>query len=161
MLDDFKKDISDWILTWVSQYNDNIKNVPCPFAKQALLKDTIQWDFVSNEKEMLDALYRFKLEKEIGLIGFDPNSFPVDWLVQTVERFNDLYKDEDLLIFEDHPLLDEILLGEKMNQGTWGFLAIQQRSKLNRATQMLMSQGYYDNWPQENWDDVVAWRLDD
>ena len=74
MLDDFKKDISNWILTWVSQYNDNIKNVPCPFAKQALLTDKIQWDFVANEKEMLDALYRFKLEKEIAVIGYNFNS---------------------------------------------------------------------------------------
>lgn len=161
MIDEFKKDISDWIVDWVSQYNDKIKNVPCPFAKQALVKDNIQWDFVSSEREMLDALYRFKLEKEIAVIGFHPDCISTEWLVHTVEKFNDLYKDEDLLVFEDHPHLDEILLGERMNQGTWGFLAIQQRSKLNRATQMLMAQGYYDNWPQENWDDVVSWRLDD
>lgn len=161
MLDDFKRDVSDWILNWVSQYNTNLGQVPCPFAKKALIFDNIDWDFVESESDMIHALWHFKLDKEVSLIGFDPERLSVEFILPLVKRFNDVYSDEDLVILEDHPHDKEILLGECMNQGKWGFLAIQKKSKLNAATKSLMAQGYYDKWPKENWDNVVAWRLDD
>jgi len=36
---------------------------------------------------------------------------------------------------------------------------VQRLSKLNNASEILKNQGYYDNWPKENYDDVVRWRF--
>ena len=158
--DQFKTDISKWIIEWVSVYNENIKNIPCPFAKQALLNDNIQWDFVINKDQMIEALNRFELYEEIAVVGFNPVTIDNIWLTDTISKYNEDFMQRDLLILEDHPEVNEILIGEKMNQGKWGFLAIQNLSKLNKATKQLQKKGYYDNWPKENYDSVVSWRLD-
>jgi hypothetical protein len=52
-----------------------------------------------------------------------------------------------------------MVLEESMNQGTWGFIAVQSLSKLNRASDMLAKTGYYKDWSKEYYDDTVAWRI--
>ena len=45
-----------------------------------------------------------------------------------------------------------------MNFGKCGLLLVQQLSKLSTPSDQLSEKGYYDDWPQENYADVVAWR---
>jgi hypothetical protein len=63
-----------------------------------------------------------------------------------------------LVALEDHPDDIEVVNGATMNQGTWALVLIQESSKLKAASDMLKKQGYYDNWTQEQLDDVVNWR---
>ena len=65
-----------------------------------------------------------------------------------------------LVALEDHPTSVEIVNGAKMNQGKWILVLIQSIDKLNRASEILKKQGYYDNWSQENLAEVVNWRTE-
>jgi len=45
-----------------------------------------------------------------------------------------------------------------MNFGKCSLILVQRLSKLTEASNILKEKGYYDNWSQENLDDVVIWR---
>jgi hypothetical protein len=68
---------------------------------------------------------------------------------------------KDIVALEDHPNDPEILSGETMNFGKAILVLVQRLSKLNGASKILKKQGYYDKWPDENYDDVVRWRFDE
>jgi len=74
---EFKVDVSKWILDWVSQYNTALGVVPCPFAKQALLNEKIDWVFVESlsqlELKLMD-LAKKGLKNEVVVIGMNPNN---------------------------------------------------------------------------------------
>lgn len=158
MITEFKEDIGKWIIDWVSVYNENMKAIPCPFAKSALISDNIEWYFINSVDELIEIYSDFKLEKEVSVIGFSKGSIPFDVLENLTKEANAEMMPRDLVALEDHPEKDEILFGENMNHGKWGFIAIQKLSKLNRASEQLTKQGYYKDWPQKNYDDVVTWR---
>ena len=65
---------------------------------------------------------------------------------------------KDVVILEDHPDAVETLNGVEMNFRKCGLLLVQKLSKLSTASDQLRENGYYDNWPKENYEDVVAWR---
>jgi hypothetical protein len=65
---------------------------------------------------------------------------------------------KDFVALEDHPDDPEILNGVQMNFGKAPIVLFQRLSKINSAADNLRKRGYYDNWPQENYDDVVSWR---
>ena len=45
-----------------------------------------------------------------------------------------------------------------MNFGLCSLVLVQRLSKLNNASKVLKEKGYYDNWTQEDLDEVVTWR---
>jgi hypothetical protein len=160
MIEQFKSDMSKWIHDWVSVYSDKMQAIPCPFAKQALINDSIEWYFVDSIYQLIEIYADFDLKKEVALIGFKKGAIDPENLAELTEDVNIDLMRRDLVALEDHPEKDEILFGENMNHGTWGFVAIQKLSKLNRASEQLARQGYYKDWPQKNYDDVVAWRFE-
>jgi hypothetical protein len=85
----------------------------------------------------------------------------VEELQATVTQFNNTcsYLNKDLVALEDHPSDPEEVNGVTMNFGKCILVLVQRLSKLNKASAMLKKQGYYDNWSQENYDDVVSWRI--
>ncbi|CAB5221579.1 hypothetical protein UFOVP247_203 [uncultured Caudovirales phage] len=160
MITTFKEDMASWITQWVSVYNEKMKAIPCPFAKQALMKDEIEWDFAENFLDLIIKLTDFELKKEVAIIGFHRDLVDFNILEKFVEDINIDMMKRDLVALEDHPDSSEIVFGESMNHGTWGFIAVQSLSKLNRASEILARSGYYKDWPQEYYNDVVAWRFE-
>jgi hypothetical protein len=79
----------------------------------------------------------------------------------TVKIFNDnaMKNKIDIVALEDHPEDPEILNGISMNFGKAILILVQRLTKLNNASKILKKKGYYDNWPKENYDDVVKWRF--
>ena len=155
----FKEDMESWIVNWVGVYNEKMKTIPCPFAKQALIKDEIEWYFADNTAGLVRLLTEFELKKEVAVIGFSKKSISPSVVAELAEDVNIEMMKRDLVALEDHPDSTEMVLGESMNQGTWGFIAVQSLSKLNRASEMLDKAGYYKDWPKEYYDDTVSWRI--
>ena len=161
---EFKVDVSKWILDWVSQYNTALGVVPCPFAKQALLNEKIDWVFVESlsqlELKLMD-LAKKGLKNEVVVIGMNPNNVRPSDLTQTIRIYNKrLLMPHNIVALEDHPSDVEKVNGVTMNQGKWAMVLLQNTSKLNNASEILRTQGYYDKWTQEELDDVVTWRFE-
>ena len=157
-------DIKNWIENFVSEHNTEIGQVPCPFAKEAMLKERI--NYVSGGKHtitpLLDSLADNWDDKyEVVVVYADKDELTPNQLRILVEDFNKLARDKDVVALEDHPDEPEILNGVSMNFGIAILILVQRLSKLNKASDILKKKGYYDNWPKENYDDVVKWRFTD
>jgi hypothetical protein len=161
LITEFKEDVEKWIVDWVSVYNENLKHIPCPFAKKAMLDGQIEWSFVESIEELKALLQEAYFDKEVWMIGFDPEKIEAGGLSEEVHRFNSDYMPKGIIALEDHPHDKEVILGERMNQGKWGWVGVQRLAKIDRASQQLARTGYYDLWPEETYADVVAWRHDE
>lgn len=161
------EEIKQWIEEFVSVKNEKLDKIPCPFAKQALLDSTIEYkEFndsgVSSLRHQLYEIVNTEWDdtNEVLVLYAETSTMSPDELSSTVLQFNNTCKhlDLDLVALEDHPHDPEILNGVEMNFGKAILVLIQRLSKLNRASAILKQKGYYDNWPEENYNDVVKWR---
>ena len=155
-------EIKKWIEEFVSTHNDQIGQVTCPFAKQAMLKERINYVSVGKHtiSPLIDSLVDNWDDKyEVVVVYCPTEDLTPKELSTMVTDFNDIAMSKDIVALEDHPNDPEILNGASMNFGKCILVLVQRLSKLNNASEILKNQGYYDNWPKENYDDVVRWRF--
>lgn len=156
------QDLESWMKDFVEKPNPLLNNwAPCPYARQARITDKIE--IVFSEPVQLIATVEKSLslldDKDVVIICFDHTKISVEEVEELVRITNrEILMARDYVILEDHPDEPESLNGVKMNFGKCGLLLVQQLSKLSTASDQLREKGYYDDWPQENYADVVAWR---
>lgn len=162
-IEQLKADVSTWILDWVSQFNSTLGKVPCPFARNALMSNQIDWVIAPDEaslESVLRSLADNGLSSEVLIIGMDRGSISADKLSSLVRYVNtSVLMPNNIVALEDHPDDSEIVNGEAMNQGTWVLVLVQALDKINQASKILEKQGYYEHWSKEAYDDVVSWRF--
>ena len=145
------KDIQKWIEEFVSVHNETIGQVPCPFAKQAMLDERI--NYVPGGKHtitpLLNSLASNWDEKyEVVVVYADKDELTPNELKTIVDDFNRFARDKDVVALEDHPNDPEILNGVSMNFGKAILILVQRLSKLNKASDILKKKGYYDKVPK-------------
>ena len=152
-------EIKKWVEEFVSVKNETLNKIPCPFAKQALLDDKIKYISTERIGEALSNLVDNWTDKyEVVVLYTDTLLYTPSEVSEIVKRFNELAMPRDIVALEDHPEDPEILNGVKMNFGKAILVLVQRLSKLNRASAILKQKGYYDDWPEDNYNDVVKWR---
>lgn len=163
MINQLKLDVIHWVINWVSQYNEQLQAVPCPFAKNALIEGKCNWFEVGSADALTILLESFVtngIGNEVAIIGMDRNSITPDNLSSLIKDVNvNTLMPNNLVALEDHPDDIEDINGVVMNQGKWILVLVQALDKLNHASDALKAQGYYKNWSQEAIDDVVSWRF--
>ena len=154
------EDIKKWVEEFVSVHNDELGKIPCPFAKQAIIDNKITYVETSLIGETLHHLLDNWSDSkyEVVCIYTDTALYSPQEVSEIVKRFNEIAMPLNLVALEDHPDDKEILNGVEMNFGHAILILVQRLSKLNRASAILKRQGYYDDWPEENYNDVVKWR---
>ena len=153
------EEIKQWVEEFVSVKNEKLDKIPCPFAKQAILQDTIK--YVPTERigdNLLELIDNWSDRYEVVVLYTETELYSASAVSDIVKRFNKLAMPRDIVALEDHPDDPEILNGVKMNFGKAILILVQRLSKLNKASDILKKRGYYDDWPEENYNDVVAWR---
>ena len=164
MLDEklIKQELIDWIVNFVEKPNPLLNNwAPCPYARQARITDKIAIVFADSPVRLICAVennLNLLDDKDVFIVCFDHTAISADEIGELVKTHNKLLMKKDVVILEDHPDLVETLNGVEMNFGKCGLLLVQRLSKLSIASDQLREKGYYDNWPKENYLDVVAWR---
>jgi hypothetical protein len=162
-IEQLKEDIKNWILDWVSVYNEQLGTVPCPFAKQALLTNKIDYataQDLDGVKGLLQLFAMGGIKNDVLIIGVDKNNVTAQNLSLLVKDVNiNILMPAGFVALEDHPDDEEIINGVKMNQGTWALVLVQELDKINQASRILLKQDYYKNWSQQEYDDVVSWRF--
>ena len=152
-------DIKKWVEEFVSVKNETLNKIPCPFAKQAMLDNKIKYMSTERIGETLTSLIDNWTDKfEVVVIYTETELYTPQEVSDIVERFNELAMPRDIVALEDHPSDKEILNGVEMNFGKAILVLVQRLSKLNKASAILKHKGYYDDWPEENYNDVVKWR---
>lgn len=155
---DFKTEMSNWILDWVSVFNKDMQQIPCPFARKALLDGQVDWRFAETIEDLEKLRQDLYFDREIVIVGFHPAMIGLEQVCDFVDRFNADYMPKGIVALDDHPYEKQTAAGVEMNQGKWGWIGIQRLDKLDKASAMLSKKGYYDNWSDDEFRDVVSWR---
>jgi hypothetical protein len=149
-----------WMEEFVETPHPNLGTwPPCPYARQARLTNNIE--LRQGNEPYADCLSTVNdnWDKEVIIYWYDHTKIPVENFLADVNNANHLLISEDIVALEDHPNVQEIVSGVKMNFGYCAIIVIQKNSKLNHAADQLRSKGYYDTWSKSDIDKIVSWRL--
>jgi len=154
-----RRELEHWLVNFVEQPNPLLKNwPPCPYARQARLSKQILTVF---DSPLEIAQYVNHLDDyDVIVLCFDHTLFSASQIELFTTHVNSILIWQDCVVLEDHPNLEELVNGVKMNFAKCGIMVLQRLSKLNAAADQLKQKGYYDTWSQENLDQVVNWRYD-
>lgn len=161
--------LTDSLRTWIDSSLSSpvsfLGNLPpCPFAREAMLNKKIEIlssNSINMENDLVKALNQFPKNKqsEMQIVAID------DWQNCEVTRVQNLiynlrekYFRDDIWILYDHPQLSEVIEGFSFNHGSLLLFMIQKLSHLVRASNDLHAIGYYKNWPQAYYAEVVGYR---
>ena len=158
MIDEIKK----WIEEFVSVHNTTIGQIPCPFARQALVTNKIEYKEVDRSNTLSTLVHlvdNWNDKFEVVCLYADKKEFTPVQLVELVDAFNNNAMDKDIVALEDHPDDAEEWKTVSLNFGKCILILVQRLSKLNQASKILSKRGYYTDWNKEHYDDVVTWRF--
>lgn len=156
-----ESNIRDWIVERLSISLPNFNNMPaCPFAKQALTDQKVKIASVSNSNGFVETMKQYANawpeNIEVLVLGCDPKLITSEELSNIVEGANMTFlKDMGLLALEDHPNNLEYAAGYHVNEGNWALVLLQSKEKIVSARKILERRGYYKNWDQEYYKEVV------
>ena len=170
------EDVRLWSKHYLEVPNLHLGGVPaCPFAKKAW-HDKKVWVSVKTK----GSTYKSELNNHIKNLDFsiseilifcDPYySYSPDDLHEATEEYNYFYNKKDMFFMSFHPqnpaTIDEqeFLVapeGKVPQVGSdlkYSMMLVQKFSQLQQASDKLKKQGYYSQWPDEYYRDVVVSR---
>lgn len=162
--EDIKEKLITWLKDFVEKPTPALNGWPvCPYARQARINNKIEIVFADpvlagDLKATVEQSLPSLADRDVVVICFDHTVVNAAQLATDVVTWNQDLMPRNYVILEDHPDIPEILNGLTMNFGVCGLLVVSELNKLNDAADQIRAKGYYDTWPQENIDDVVAWR---
>ena len=170
------EDVRLWSKHFLEVPNLHLGGVPaCPFAKKAWMDKKV-WVAVKTKrstykKELNDCLKNLDFTKQEILIFCDPYySYSPDELHMATEDFNEWYNRKDFYFMSFHPSNPATEEEQKFlvspNNDTnlsgpdykYSMMLVQKFSQLQEASDKLHKQGYYKQWPDEYYRDVVVSR---
>lgn len=151
--------LKHWILNFLSTPLDTFNGFsPCPYAKKALTDQKI--DFISSNDyvdTICNLLDNWNEKFDVVLVVCPDNTDPVVFQ-KDIDMINHKYLSKGFVCLEDHVLIPEVINDVVLNNGRYNIVLCQRSDKLNQATDVLKSKGYYKNWSKEYYDNVVTWR---
>ena len=170
------EDVRLWSKHFLEVPNLYLGGVPaCPFAKKAWMDKKV-WVAVKTKhstykKELNDCLKNLDFTKKEILIFCDPYfSYSPDELHMATEDFNEWYNRKDFYFMSFHPSNpateeeQRFLVSPNKDVDVSGpdykysMMLVQKFSQLQEASDKLHKQGYYKQWPDEYYRDVVVSR---
>lgn len=162
MQNKIKKDIINWLISFVEKPNPLLNNwAPCPYARQARVNKKIAFvdcTFNNLTLRILENLPQLDA-KDVVIFYYDPVESTADELETIVEKINRVLMTENYVLLEDHPEREELVNGVKMNFGKAALVLAQRLNKLNDASEQLKAKGYYSHWDEAALNTVVTWRF--
>ena len=155
-------EIKHWIENFVSVHNETIGQTPCPFAKEALIRNKIDYKEVDKSNTLSTLVHlvdNWNDDFEVVCLYANTTEFVPSELTELVTAFNSNAMEQDIVALEDHPDDKEEWKSVSLNFGKCIIILVQRLSKLNQASKILKKKGYYDSWNKEHYDDVVSWRF--
>jgi hypothetical protein len=145
-------DIESWIVNFVEVPHPALGDwAPCPYARKARLDQDFEvrlglapmHDLIKISKNGLG-------QKSVVVIAYNPEHFTHKVFSKELDIANkEFLVPNNLLALGDHPADSEIVNGVSMNQGTYALALVQSLSDLNKKSQALSCQGFYNTWPEE------------
>jgi hypothetical protein len=157
---EYKQYLTKWAVEVLSVPNELLNSLPiCPFAKSAMLEGMIDIVRVDNYvEEITNRMKNWDDKYQAVIFVCDDNLHPQEFL-DSVKKLNQEFMSNDLVLLEDHKDIDENFHGIPFNNGRYNIVIAQRLHKINEASRSLERKGYYINWTEEMYNDVVRWRF--
>lgn len=157
---EYKEYLTKWAVEVLSVPNELLNSLPiCPFAKKAMIDGSIDIvkvnDYVT---EIRNSLSNWNDKYQAVIFVCDDDVLP-DEFVESVKKLNLEFMPNDLVLLEDHKDIQENFHGIAFNNGRFNIVIAQRLHKINEASESLNKNGYYINWSEEMYNDVVRWRF--
>lgn len=158
---EFEAYMSEWILNDLSNPIAMLNGFSkCPYAKTAYLENKVKFYNGSNDLfELIEDIVKDwdNESTDVAVIKLNDNTSPTS-MESTVDLLNNAYIPQDFIFLDDHVGNEERMYDVVFNNGKYNVLFLQRKSKLDLATKKLEKLGYYKNWTEEYYDEVVGWR---
>lgn len=151
--------LKEWILNFLSTPQESLNGFsPCPYAKKSLIDNRIK--FYKTDDYFVDICNLFdNWDDAIDVVIYlVPDDVDKNKFVNDVKTINNIYLKQGFACLEDHKDIPENFCDLKFNNGKYNIILCQKTDKINHASAILFEKGYYKNWSQELYNDVVAWR---
>ena len=160
-----KEDIRSWSREVLEVPNPELNGLPaCPYAKQAWKQNkvrVVETDFLT--KDVATEAQNFDNTYDLVIVA--SYKFPeIDFFDTYIEHLNDRYSENDLHIMGFHPEygaedadLDFLYDNdwESSVEDEYAMLFIQSLSKVDEASLQLEKMGYYNVYPEEEYQTLV------
>lgn len=161
MTTEYEQYLKDWVETTLSVPHELLNSLPiCPFARQAVLNNQVE--FIKTNDYKTDIAKKFESWNDnVHAVVFvcdddtDPQIF-----VEDVKVLNQKFMLENFVLLEDHTKIPEPFHGINFNNGRYNIIIAQRLENINEASRYLCREGYYVNWNDQQYNDVVRWRFE-
>lgn len=153
--------LKNWIEEVLSVPNDLLNSLPiCPFARKAILENKVK--FIRTQNYVLDisTLLQSWDDSVHALVFVCNDDVDPDQFADDIKNLNKKFLVDNLVLLEDHVLIEEPFHGIKFNNGKYNIVIAQRLHSINEASRSLERSGYYINWSDTLYNDVVKWRFE-
>lgn len=158
---EYKEYLTKWINEVLSVPNDLLNSLPiCPFAQRAILDNQIKFIKTSNYVDDIPILLQQWDDTVHAVVFVCNDDIDPDEFVSDVSDLNTKFLPQNLVLLEDHVDIEESFHGIKFNNGRYNIIIVQRLHMINDASRALDCKGYYVNWSDDMYDDVVRWRFE-
>jgi len=132
---------------------------PCPFAKQAWLKKRYRLVITGNlARDLAGTAAAWPADCDVWIWVCEQLLDVKELSAVTADANHTQLMPQGYIALEGHPQIPEAVLDCDMNQGQYCYVIVQPLDKLARSKIVLDKNGYYDNWPRDMYDQIVAAR---
>jgi len=158
---EYKEYLTAWASDVLSVPHELLNGMPiCPFARRAILDNQVKFirtsDYVT---DITTELTVWDDSVHAMLFVCDDDAEPVQFAADVLE-LNAKFLPHDLVLLEDHVNIEEPFHGIKFNNGKYNIVIVQRLHSINDASRSLERSGYYINWNDALYDEVVRWRFE-
>jgi len=158
---EYEEYLTKWVEEVLSVPHDLLNSLPiCPFAKSAILKNQVKFIRTSDYvKDIVEKLTAWDDNDHAVLFVCDDDVDPIKF-AEDIKQLNKQFLPQDLVLLEDHVSIEESFHGIKFNNGKYNIVIVQRLHSINEASRSLERGGYYINWNDDMYNDVVRWRFE-
>ncbi len=158
---EYEEYLTKWVEEVLSVPHDLLNSLPiCPFARQAILKNQVKFIRTSNYVDDIGTALKSWNEDIHALLFVCDDDVDPDKFANDVKQLNKQFLPKDFVLLEDHKQIEEPFHGIKFNNGKYNIIIVQRLHSINEASRSLERSGYYINWSDALYDDVVRWRFE-
>lgn len=156
--------IEHWIMSSLSHPREHFSGLaPCPYSKQAWLNNrvTVQCiDYVDLETALMNLAPEWSEAIDLAIFAVLQLSPAID-LDDQVKQLSHHLVPYDLVALVDQPGNASTTVSHfSTSNHKYPLVLVQKLSALQLAAEKLAGQGYYKNWSETDWNNIVGWRKD-
>ena len=148
-------EIIAWMEDFVEVKNKDFGGLPpCPYAKEARLKNKIDFVEFPNDRpdsEIEQYIHNMDFDKhDVTVIIFEKDRWTAKEAFKIARELEVIAEEKGILLGEDHPHMPETVGTSLLNNGDYIIFFLQKKEQVEAYGEKLRKTNYYDIWRKDN-----------